>query len=109
MQEGVGVSLKGNDVQVLELRLGNRFNELTFKAGQGNDSELSDCVLRVEVYKNSTSDTFVDVPFNEIHQFEVDVTKVNALKIELTSRNGVGRPHSSSKKSTAVVFDISLE
>lgn len=108
-QKGVGVAIRGNDVQVLELRLGNRFNELTFKAGQDNDSESSDFVLRVEIYKNGVSDTFVDIPFNEIHQFEVDVTNVNALKIELTSRNGDGKPHESSKKITAVVFDINLE
>lgn len=108
-QMGVGAVLDGYDVQVLELRLENRFNKLTFKAGQDNDSESSDFVLRVEVYKNGTSDTFVDVPFNEIHQFEVDVTNVNALKIELTSRSGDGKPHSSYKKITAVVFDINLE
>ncbi|MBM6980440.1 MAG: hypothetical protein I3J03_12090 [Actinomyces succiniciruminis] len=84
-QKGVGTVVSWDD-SVIELRLANRYTSLAFNAGQANTSQSSDNVLRVEIYKNGTSDDFVDIPFNEVHPFTVDVSNVNALKIVLKCR-----------------------
>ena len=107
--KGIGAELEGSQGVQAELRLENRFRKLTFNAGQDNNSASSDLTLRVEVYKDGKSDQFVDIPFNEIKPLEIDVTKVNALKIDLIPLNRDGFKYNGSSSLTAVMFDMRLE
>ncbi|SFO52684.1 hypothetical protein SAMN05660359_04057 [Geodermatophilus obscurus] len=68
--------------RTLELRLSNSFERLTFKVGQANDSESSDQELTVEVLANNEQVEIRQVPFNQIQEFEIPVSSVNALKIQ---------------------------
>ena len=108
-KKGIGAYLRYSDGVEAELRLENRFHKLTFNAGQDNNSASSDLTLRVEVYKDGKSDQFVDIPFNEIKPLEIDVTKVNALKIDLIPLNRDGFKYNGSSSLTAVMFDMRLE
>ncbi|WP_256695139.1 hypothetical protein [Actinomyces oris] len=108
-KKGIGARLRDSDGVEAELRLENRFRKLTFNAGQDNNSASSDLTLRVEVYKDGKSDQFVDIPFNEIKPLEIDVTKVNALKIDLIPLNRDGFKYNGSSSLTAVMFDMRLE
>jgi hypothetical protein len=65
----------------LELRLGNNFEELTFSVAQNNDSRDSDQELSVEVLANNEQVEIRSVPFNQLQDFTIDVSGVNALKI----------------------------
>ena len=67
----------------LELRLGNKFSELTFSAAQANDSQSSDQKLVVEVLANNQQVEIRSVPFNQVQDFRISVDGVNALKIRL--------------------------
>ena len=67
----------------LELRLGNNFSRLTFSVGQANDSLDSDQAVSVEVVGNNAQIEIQSVPFNEIRDFTIPVTGVNALKIRM--------------------------
>ena len=67
----------------LELRLANNFHELTFTVGQANDSRASDQAVSVEVLANNAQVEIRSVPFNQLQQFTIPVTGVNALKIDL--------------------------
>ncbi|MDU0348765.1 hypothetical protein [Actinomyces sp. MRS3W] len=107
-QKGVG-SVLAWDEGVIELRLANRYKSLTFNAGQANTSRSSDNVLRVEIYKNGTSDDFVDIPFNEVHPFTVDVSNVNALKIVLKCRTRDDGSCDSDESITGVIYGVQLE
>src|SRR4051794_16459170 len=54
--QGIGTTISScnqGNAQVLELRLGNKFKQLTFSAGQANDSDASDQNLVVEVLANN--------------------------------------------------------
>ena len=108
-KKGIGAYLRYSDGVEAELRLENRFHKLTFNAGQDNNSLSSDLILRVEIYKDRKSDQFVDIPFNEIKPIEVDVTNVNALKIDLIALNQDGSKYRDSNSITAVMFDMRLE
>lgn len=108
-KKGIGAYLRYSDGVEAELRLENRFHKLTFNAGQDNNSLSSDLILRVEIYKDRKSDQFVDIPFNEIKPIEVDVTNVNALKIDLIPLNQDGSKYRDSNSITAVMFDMRLE
>ena len=108
-KKGIGARLRDSDGVEAELRLENRFRKLTFNAGQDNNSASSDLTLRVEVHKDGKSDQFVDIPFNEIKPLEIDVTKVNALKIDLIPLNRDGFKYNGSSSLTAVMFDMRLE
>ena len=70
-------------LRALELRLSNSFESLTFKVGQANNSESSDQELTVEVLANNEQVEIRQVPFNQIQQFEIPVSSVNALKIQI--------------------------
>ncbi len=67
--------------QVLELRLSNSFSKLTFTVGQANDSAVSNQTLDVEIDGNNKQIDIRHIPFNQVQQFTVPVTGVNALKI----------------------------
>lgn len=107
--EGIGVSPVSHGDDELELRLGNRYSRLTFNAGQADISEASDTYLRVEIIANNATVSTSDVPFNEIRPFDVDVTHVNAVKIKLSKVDDKGEINHSTKKVTAVLFDIQLQ
>ncbi|MGY1711382.1 hypothetical protein ACI8AC_17935 [Geodermatophilus sp. SYSU D00758] len=83
---GIANTIQGcgsGSTQELELRLGNNFSRLTFSFGQANDSIDSDQNVSVEVVGNGSQMDIQSVPFNEIHDFDIPVTGVNALKIRL--------------------------
>lgn len=107
--KGIGVSPVGYGDDELELRLGNRYSRLTFNAGQADLSETSDTYLRVEIIANNTTVSTTDIPFNEIRSFDVDVSNVNAVEIKLSKVDEKGKINYSSKKVTAVLFDIQLQ
>jgi hypothetical protein len=93
--------------QELELRLANNFDQLTFSVGQANDSKASDQNVTVEILANNQQADIRSVPFNQIQQFTVPVTGVNALKIDLYLDDAVqncGRTGSV----IAVLTDITL-
>jgi hypothetical protein len=93
------------DEAELEFRLENKFSELTFSAGQANSSESSDNVVKIEVLGDGEQMDVKNVPFNTIDSFSVDVTGVNALKI-----NAVIDAENSAcvGDSTPVFFDMHL-
>ncbi|WP_232022973.1 hypothetical protein [Actinomyces viscosus] len=106
---GIGAKLEGTRGIQLEFRLENRFTKLTFKAGQANDSESSDLLLRVGTYKDGKNDQLIDIPFNEVKPVEVDVSNVNALKIELLPLTAEGKTNYRPGSITGVMFDMRLE
>lgn len=67
--------------EVLELRLSNSFSKLSFSVAQANDSAVSDQTLDVEVDGNNKQIDIHHIPFNQVQQFAIPVTGVNALKI----------------------------
>lgn len=108
-QKGIGITIfpYSSSEEEVELRLGNRYEELTFTIGQDNNSETSDMVLKVEIEKNGTSDDFENIPFNQTTPITVDVRDVNALKIILTSEPREGK-RSSDGKITAVLYSMKV-
>lgn len=80
---GIGTKLDWQNDDEIELRLANKFQKVTFTAGQANDSRSSDFLVRVAIFANGKEIETVDVPFNEAHTFDVKATNVNALKITL--------------------------
>jgi hypothetical protein len=84
--QGIGttvVQCSSGSPRELELRLANNFDELTFSVGQANDSQASDQNVSVEVLGNNQQIDIRSVPFNQIQEFTIPVTGVNALKIDL--------------------------
>lgn len=67
----------------LELRLANRFEKISMKIGQSDESEQSDAVLNVRLVGNGKYIDSVKVPFNKVDEFSASVADVNALKIEV--------------------------
>ena len=92
--QGIGTEVtncyQGN-ARPLELRLGNKFKQLTFSVGQANDSQASDQKLVVEVLANNQQVEIQSVPFNQVQDFKIPVDGVNALKILLYLDNTVQR------------------
>ena len=78
---GIGTKLDWQNDDEIELRLANKFQKVTFTAGQANDSRSSDLIVRVAIFADGKEIETVDVPFNGAHAFEVKATNVNALKI----------------------------
>lgn len=107
--KGIGAELEGSQGVQAELRLENRFHKLTFKAGQANTSKSSDLVLRVGTYRDGKNDQLIDIPFNEVKPIEVDVSHVNAFKIELLPMTPEGKVSYGSGSITGVMFDMRLE
>jgi len=109
--QGIGTTVQycgtGYQPRELELRLANNFDQLTFSVGQANDSRASDQNVSVAVTANNQQVDIRSVPFNQIQQFTVPVTGVNALKIDLSLDEDVqncGR----SGTVVAVLTDITL-
>lgn len=92
----------------LELRLANSFDQLSFKAGQADQSESSKQTLVVRAVGNGNQIDIQRIPFNKIQEFTLNVSDVNALELEflldedVTDCNRLG-------KTTAVVWDIELQ
>jgi hypothetical protein len=85
--QGIGTTIPycgSSYAQELELRLANNFDQLTFKVAQANDSRASDQSLSLEVLANNAQVEIRSVPFNQVQEFTIPVTGVNALKINLT-------------------------
>ena len=78
---GIGTKLDWQNDDEIELRLANKFQKVTFTAGQANDSQSSDLIVRVAIFADGKEIETVDVPFNDAHAFEVKAANVNALKI----------------------------
>ena len=78
---GIGTNLDWQNKGEIELRLANKFQKVTFTAGQANDSQSSDLIVRVAIFADGKEIETVDVPFNDAHAFEVKAANVNALKI----------------------------
>lgn len=78
---GIGTKLDWQNDDEIELRLANKFQKVTFTAGQANDSQSSDLIMRVAIFADGKEIETVDVPFNDAHAFEVKAANVNALKI----------------------------
>ena len=74
---------RSSSVKTLELRLENKFDTLSFSAGQDNDSVRSDQNLSVEVMANNAQVEIRSIPFNEVRAFEIPVSGVNALQIRM--------------------------
>jgi hypothetical protein len=109
--QGIGTTVQycgtGYAPRELELRLANNFDELTFSVGQANDSRASDQNVTVEVLGNNQQIDIRTVPFNQIQEFRIPVSGVNALKIALSLDEDVqncGRTGSV----VAVLTDITL-
>ena len=109
--QGIGTTVQycgtGYAPRELELRLANNFDELTFSVGQANDSHASDQNVTVEVLGNNQQIDIRTVPFNQIQEFRIPVSGVNALKIDLSLDEDVqncGRTGSV----VAVLTDITL-
>jgi len=109
--QGIGTTVQycgtGYAPRELELRLANNFDELTFSVGQANDSRASDQNVTVEVLGNNQQIDIRTVPFNQIQEFRIPVSGVNALKIDLSLDEDVqncGRTGSV----VAVLTDITL-
>ena len=107
--KGIGAELEGSQGVRAELRLENRFHKLTFKVGQANSSKSSDLILRVGTYRDGKNDQLIDIPFNVVKPLEIDVSNINALKIELVPRPPEGKDPYISGSITAVMFDMRLE
>jgi hypothetical protein len=92
--QGIGTTVSNcyqGNARPLELRLGDKFEELTFSVGQANDSEASDQKLVVEVLANNQQVEIQSVPFNQVQDFRIPVDGVNALKILFYLDNTVQR------------------
>lgn len=63
----------------LELRLARGFDTLEFAVGQANDSPSSQATLVVEVTGNGTQLDLRRVTFDQIQQFELRITGINAV------------------------------
>ena len=108
-KKGIGAYLRYSDGVEAELRLENRFHKLTFKVGQANNSKSSDLILRVGTYRDGKNDQLIDIPFNEVKPVEVDVSNVNALRIDLLPLTQEGKSHYGPGSITGVMFDMRLE
>jgi hypothetical protein len=66
----------------LELRLENKFQSLQFEVGQANTSEGSSQILIVDVAANGSQADIRRVAFNEIQNFTIPASGVNAMTID---------------------------
>lgn len=94
-----------NDEDGLELRLGNNFDTLVFSVAQADDSRSSDQELAVQVIANNEQVEVRNVPFNQVQDFSIPVTGVNALKIQLALDD---RNPDCSGAVTAVLTDVEV-
>ena len=62
---GIGTKLDWQNDDEIELRLANKFQKVTFTAGQANDSSSSDLIVKVALFADGKEIETVDVPFND--------------------------------------------
>lgn len=106
---GIGTNLDWQNKGEVELRLANKFQKVTFTAGQANDAKSSDLIMRVAIFADSKEIETVDVPFNDAHAFEVKAANVNALKITLTPLDQKQEVPVYTQSTTGVIFNVKAE
>ena len=106
---GIGTNLDWQNKGEIELRLANKFQKVTFTAGQANDAKSSDLIMRVAIFADSKEIETVDVPFNDAHAFEVKAANVNALKITLTLLDQKQEVPVYTQSTTGVIFNVKAE
>ena len=106
---GIGTKLDWQNDDEIELRLANKFQKVTFTAGQANDSQSSDLIVRVAIFADGKEIETVDVPFNDAHAFEVKAANVNALKITLTLLDQKQEVPVYTQSTTGVIFNGKAE
>ena len=106
---GIGTKLDWQNDDEIELRLANKFQKVTFTAGQANDSRSSDLIVRVAIFADGKEIETVDVPFNDAHAFEVKAANVNALKITLTPLDQKQEVPVYTQSTTGVIFNVKAE
>ena len=106
---GIGTNLDWHNKGEIELRLSNKFQKVTFTAGQANDAKSSDLIMRVAIFADSKEIETVDVPFNDAHAFEVKAANVNALKITLTPLDQKQEVPVYTQSTTGVIFNVKAE
>lgn len=106
---GIGTNLDWQNKGEIELRLANKFQKVTFTAGQANDAKSSDLIMRVAIFADSKEIETVDVPFNDAHAFEVKTANVNALKITLTPLDQKQEVPVYTQSTTGVIFNVKAE
>ena len=106
---GIGTKLDWQNDDEIELRLANKFQKVTFTAGQANDAKSSDLIMRVAIFADSKEIETVDVPFNDAHAFEVKAANVNALKITLTPLDQKQEVPVYTQSTTGVIFNVKAE
>lgn len=104
---GVGATLQGcRDQNIfLEMHLGNDFSKFRFKAGQSNLSKSSAETVVVQVEGNGSTLDIKRVPFNAVDEILVDVSGVNALKINVS----LDKELSECDSADIVLFDVRAE
>jgi hypothetical protein len=75
-------SCSNSQAELLELRLSNKFTQLSFKVAQANSSKASDGVLTVEAFGNGRQLDVRKVPFNTVQEFAISVQGVNATQVK---------------------------
>ena len=106
---GIGTNLDWQNKGEIELRLANKFQKVTFTAGQANVAKSSDLIMRVAIFADSKEIETVDVPFNDAHAFEVKAANVNALKITLTLLDQKQEVPVYTQSTTGVIFNVKAE
>lgn len=106
---GIGTDLDWQHNGEIELRLANKFQKVTFNAGQANDSKSSDLTVKVQIFADGKEIDTVNVPFNDAHAFDVDVANVNALKITLTPLDQKQEVPVYTQSTTGVIFNVKAE
>ena len=106
---GIGTNLDWQNKGEIELRLANKFQKVTFTAGQANDAKSSNLIMRVAIFADSKEIETVDVPFNDAHAFEVKAANVNALKITLTLLDQKQEVPVYTQSTTGVIFNVKAE
>ena len=106
---GIGTDLDWQHNGEIELRLANKFQKVTFNAGQANDSKSSDLTVKVQIFADGKEIETVDVPFNDAHAFEVKAANVNALKITLTLLDQKQEVPVYTQSTTGVIFNVKAE
>ena len=106
---GIGTNLDWQNKGEIELRLANKFQKVTFTAGQANVAKSSDLIMRVAIFADSKEIETVDVPFNDAHAFEVKAANVNALKITLTPLDQKQEVPVYTQSTTGVIFNVKAE
>ena len=69
----------------VEYDLGRTYSHFSATVGQGDRSEDTNDVIRFAVYGDGRELGSVELPFGRSHEFELDVTNVLRLRLEVTN------------------------